>query len=39
MLNIYYVSQMFSLNMLGWVKPLKDKQDKTVLNALIKIVN
>ena len=39
MLNIYYVSQMFSLNMLGWVKPLKDKQDKTVLNAFIKIVN
>ena len=32
--NIYNVSQMFSLNI-----PLKDKKGKTVLNAFIEIVN
>ena len=35
MLNIYHVSQMFSLNM----KPLKDKKGKTVPNAFMEIVN
>ena len=34
MLNIYHVSQMFSLNM----KPLKDKKGKTVPNAFMEIV-
>ena len=38
MLNIYYVSYMFSLNMHGF-KPLKGKKGKTVLNAFIEIVN
>ena len=34
MLNIYYVSWVKP-----WVKPLKDKKGKTVINAFIEIVN
>ena len=37
MLNIYYLSYMFSLN--KCIKPLKDKKGKTVLHALNEIVN
>ena len=35
---MFYVSQVFSLNMRG-VKPLKDKRGKTVLNTFIETVN
>ena len=38
MLNIYYVSQIFFAKY-AWVKPLKGKQGKTVLNAFIRIIN
>ena len=38
MLTICYVSQLLSINIHG-VKPLKDKKSKTVLNAVIEIVN
>ena len=33
MLNIYYFTKY------GWIKPLKNKRGKTVLNAFIEIVN
>ena len=36
-LNIYYV--IFVLTKYAWVKPLKDKKDKTVLHDFIEIVN
>ena len=38
MLNIYCVSQLFSTKY-AWVKPLKNKKGKTVLNGFIEIVN
>ena len=38
MLNIYYVSQIFSLNMCE-LNLQKDKKGKAVLNAFIEIVN
>ena len=38
MLNIYYVSKMFSLNIHG-LNLFKYEKAKAVLNALIKIVN
>ena len=37
MFNIYCVSDVFTKY--AWVKPLKDKKSKTVLNAFIAIVN
>ena len=37
MLNIYYVSDVFTKY--AWVKPLKNKKGKTVLNTFIRIVN
>ena len=43
MLNVYYMSQIFSLNMHGLNnslnKLLKDNKGKTVVNAFIEIVN
>ena len=38
MINIYYVLQIFFAKY-AWVKPLKVKQGKTVLNAFIGILN
>ena len=38
MINIYCASQIFSRNK-PWIKPLKDKKGKTVLNAFKEIVN
>ena len=37
MLNIYCLIDVFTKY--AWIKPLKDKNGKTVLNAFIKIVN
>ena len=37
MLNIYCLIDVFTKY--AWIKPLKDKKGKTVLNAFIKIVN
>ena len=36
-LNIYYVLDVFTKY--AWVKPLKDKKAKTVLDGFIEIVN
>ena len=37
MLNIYYVIDVSTKY--AWVKPLKDKKGKTILNAFIEIIN